>query len=909
MPIMQLDGSGQAESYLGSLDVVTDASGEATFDVPYSPPAGKPIITATATDAQGNTSEISAARQATLTLPSKILPLVSDTTLTFSAASGDAISLDDQAAGPLGSLSLWDLSLSVAVGTLTLSSTAGLVGTGDGTGTLHYRGTIPALDAALDGLRYSRPAGYFGTDAVHVDAESNGSAGLRAQLPIGFFQVTTVADTGPGSLRQAIEDADAMTGLGTIEFAIPGDGVQTIAPASPLPSITAAVLIDGFSQQGYAGSPLIELSGVQAGDADGLTIIGSGDTIRGLAINGFAYGAAIVIDGPTANGDAIESNFIGTDATGLQSRPNLSGVEIADGAHDNAVGGTDPTAANLIADNGGSGVIVEGDSLGNRISGNRIFDNRQTGLNFDGMGGHVVVPDDPGLRFSATQSFTVTATVDIASLPNHWSGIVTKSRDLYPWYGLWISDTNHWEGGGPTNVDGSAVTLGLHSLAMVQDGSDGTRTLFVDGVVVALGDAQDGDGVGDLWIGGSNSVSENFDGRIDSVRIWSVALSADQIRAADEHCAPWVGSRSRGVVSVRRRRRCRRPRPERSPSRWHAGRERPSQPTWPDRDLAIDLGDDGVTANAPSPRQGPNSLQNYPVVVTTADGRLKGWLGGSLPESLYHIEFYASAGYASDGAGQAELYLGSLDLTTDSAGTATFDVPFTPPAEDPIVTATATDASTATRPSSRRFASRQLETPTQFVRVAPATPLVFSPAAGDAIALLDPDAGPLETVWDLEISSTFGAVNLSETEGLVGSGDGTDSLHYRGTILALDAALDGLRYDTPAGFSGQVTLSLAAQSGGSIPVEAQVVLTDGIFSVTTVADSGPGSLQQAILDADATPGQTTINICDPRQRCADDRPVVGVAGDHGFGADRWHVAARICGHAPDRAERAGDYRC
>ena len=56
-------GSGQAEDDLGSLEVTTDGRGEAAFAVPFSSPAGLPIITATATDAQGNTSEVSALYQ------------------------------------------------------------------------------------------------------------------------------------------------------------------------------------------------------------------------------------------------------------------------------------------------------------------------------------------------------------------------------------------------------------------------------------------------------------------------------------------------------------------------------------------------------------------------------------------------------------------------------------------------------------------------------------------------------------------------------------------------------------------------------------------------------------------------------------------------------------------------------
>ena len=109
---------------------------------------------------------------------------------------------------------------------------------------------------------------------------------------LSTFIVSNTADTGPGSLRQAIIASNSATdSTNTLDFAIPGDGVQTIAPASPLPAITQAVLIDGFSQPGYAGTPLIELSGNQAGTADGLTITGSGVAVRGLDINNFSQGA------------------------------------------------------------------------------------------------------------------------------------------------------------------------------------------------------------------------------------------------------------------------------------------------------------------------------------------------------------------------------------------------------------------------------------------------------------------------------------------------------------------------------------------------------------------------------------------------------------------------------------------
>ena len=75
----------------------------------------------------------------------------------FSAASGDGIALQDPEAGPLDPA--WDLTLSVAAGTLTLSTTAGLTGSGDGTGSLSYSGPLSALNAALDGMTFAPPPG------------------------------------------------------------------------------------------------------------------------------------------------------------------------------------------------------------------------------------------------------------------------------------------------------------------------------------------------------------------------------------------------------------------------------------------------------------------------------------------------------------------------------------------------------------------------------------------------------------------------------------------------------------------------------------------------------------------------------------------------------------------------------
>ena len=58
-------------------------------------------------------------------------------------------------------------------------------------------------------------------------------------MPAATFNVTNTNDSGSGSLRQAILDANAAGGADTIAFNIVGSGVHTIAPATELPAITS----------------------------------------------------------------------------------------------------------------------------------------------------------------------------------------------------------------------------------------------------------------------------------------------------------------------------------------------------------------------------------------------------------------------------------------------------------------------------------------------------------------------------------------------------------------------------------------------------------------------------------------------------------------------------------------------
>ncbi len=208
------------------------------------------------------------------------------------------------------------------------------------------------------------------------------------QLPAATFTVTNTGDSGAGSLRQAILDANGTPGFDTIAFAIPGAGVHTITPAAVLPALSEAALLDGYSQPGASENTapiatnaviLIELDGSAIGGV-GLSVSPNGGaTIQGLAIN--RWGTPVHSFG--GGGNVFRGNFVGTDPTGAFAQPNSGGVNA--GAPGERVGGTAPGDRNLISGNAacclnaaiglGPNGLIQGNLVGTDATGTRAISN------------------------------------------------------------------------------------------------------------------------------------------------------------------------------------------------------------------------------------------------------------------------------------------------------------------------------------------------------------------------------------------------------------------------------------------------------------------------------------------------------------------------------------------------------
>jgi titin len=243
---------------------------------------------------------------------------------------------------------------------------------------------------------------------------------LEDRRLLSVFTVTNTDDSGAGSLRQAILDSNANPGSNTIQFAI-DSGAQTIAPSSALPTITQPVLIDGTTQPGFAGTPLIEIDGTNVPTyGAGLTVSAGSTTIQGLVVSGFR-GNGIAL---TTNGDdIIRNDFIGTDITGTVMQAN-GGEGILVASNDNLIGGIG--AGNVISGNtlrginlAGTGNVVQGNWIGTDVTGSLRLGNAGGGL-FVGSGSNLIGGTDPGAGniISANGSIGIT----IASAGNQVQG-------------------------------------------------------------------------------------------------------------------------------------------------------------------------------------------------------------------------------------------------------------------------------------------------------------------------------------------------------------------------------------------------------------------------------------------------------------------------------------------------------
>lgn len=211
--------------------------------------------------------------------------------------------------------------------------------------------------------------------------------------------VNTTADSGPGSLREAINCANANPGPDTIRFNIPGVGPHVIFLKSVLPDIgDASTVINGTTQPGYFLG-IITINGDSLANEPLIRITGSNCTIKGLHLKNSNYGNGVdgirvvfaggtqivsnlittcrmgIVIGNGAGSAFVEGNIIGTDTSGMNNLGmSLHGISCLISSNNNVI------RRNLIAYNNWTGLNINQNSHQNRISQNILYCNGNTSL-------------------------------------------------------------------------------------------------------------------------------------------------------------------------------------------------------------------------------------------------------------------------------------------------------------------------------------------------------------------------------------------------------------------------------------------------------------------------------------------------------------------------------------------------
>lgn len=488
------------------------------------------------------------------------------------------------------------------------------------------------------------------------------------------FPVTKTADTNDGtcdadcSLREAIVAANAAVGLDTISFAIPGAGPHTIAPTSQFPDITSPVIINGYTQAGSSVNTnatgglntvlMIELNGNGAGvNADGLRISAGGSTVQGLVINLFVGNGIELFGGATAGGNTIAGNFIGTNVAGTNSSSNGDNGVYVNGSPSNVIGGTTPAARNLISGNNEDGVdidgifsnanLIQGNLIGVDITGNNGLSNAD-GIDMEsGASGTLIGGSTPAARnvISGNNESGIEAggagTVNIVIQGNYIGTNAAGTADVQNIDGIALSTFGNTVGGAAPG-EGNLIS-----------GNEGHGILIED-----IGNVVEGNLIG-TDASGAAPIPNIGDGiRLDGKSaalntIGGTAAGAGNTIAFNE--GRGVGHSGFNGNSIRGNR------------------------IFSNDDLGIDLGgSDGVTPNdAGDPDNGPNLLQNFPVLTSASSGGGTTTIQGNLnstPVTIFNLDFYANAACDSSGNGEGQTYLGASSVTTDAAGNATINV-------------------------------------------------------------------------------------------------------------------------------------------------------------------------------------------------------------------------------------------
>lgn len=270
---------------------------------------------------------------------------------------------------------------------------------------------------------------------------------LPAQAGGGILYVTSTDDSGIGTLREAILEANRRFSIDPIRivFQIDSPRPYIIRLQSALPEITQPVIIDGESQCATSDAPsvmrvVIDGSDVPSGDGLYFDSGAIGSMVRGLSIIHFADGAGIYADGVADM--IIACNHIGVDATGETAGANNGGVYVTGRDIRLMVGGSEIGDRNIISGNTGYGIrstamtIAQQNFIGTNAAGTRAIPNSLSGIFIEQTGqlqanlvsgnGEMGILIDGAMDTTLIGNLVGTDATGTRPIPNTFSGVYIR---------------------------------------------------------------------------------------------------------------------------------------------------------------------------------------------------------------------------------------------------------------------------------------------------------------------------------------------------------------------------------------------------------------------------------------------------------------------------------------------------
>lgn len=434
------------------------------------------------------------------------------------------------------------------------------------------------------------------------------------------FTVTNTNVEGPGSLRQAMLDANAAPDLDTIEFNIPGTGPHKIQPIFDhptlpttigLPTITSPMILDACTQPGSDCSPgnlelMIEIDGTYTGTNNVgqqtatpfyfQSAASNGSTVRGFMVNRI-QGRASFPPGATPKHPAITS-LTGFDVTGLTIESNILGTDTAGTPNIGNSHGISLSAADDIT-----------------IRNNIIVSSTESAISF---------PTRTSAPLAAGRNITIQGNrigvgANGEALGNSVSGIALSCAA----HDIQVGGTTPGLGNLVANNGQHGISISSNLPSCDDGNSANSRNIAIIGNTI-----RDNVGVGvlNVLVGASTPAAMGAKG---------VTIRQNSIYGNGQLGIDLSNSGTSGTL----------------------------------------LGD-GVTPNGPANelREGPNNLVNYPVLIGAEHGStiVTGTYEGMANET-YTLDFYSNETGDPSGHGQGQYWLGSETITTDDAGIAHFN--------------------------------------------------------------------------------------------------------------------------------------------------------------------------------------------------------------------------------------------